>query len=137
MQRRVWQCRAICGYRKYPCTTGAFSHDGSILALAFGATTTLWDPFTNTLLHTLLHHPKDKVTNLSFLANSAYLVTSSGQNVVVWDLLTLQVWWTHSMDVHAIAIQPQSTRIVVAVKASTQLEKRKRDADSTPRSGVP
>lgn len=133
VQRRVWHCRAVCSYRDYPCSAGAFSHDGSILALAFGATTTLWDPFTNTLLHTLLHQQADTIDTLGFLEESAYLVTSSCQSLVVWNLLTLQVWWSHSLNVLAMAIHPESPRIILATKKARHPQKRKHGERSAPR----
>jgi hypothetical protein len=53
--RYMWICLSAGFYRDFPVTSGAFSLDGSVLALAFGHTITLWSPRSNALKRTLSH----------------------------------------------------------------------------------
>lgn len=45
----LWTCDSVGFYRDHPAGVARFSEDGSILAVAFGATLTLWDPDVNVL----------------------------------------------------------------------------------------
>lgn len=56
-QTLIWTCKSAGIYRQCPCQCVRFSQDGSMLAVAYQQIITLWDPFTNTLLHTLSDSP--------------------------------------------------------------------------------
>ena len=47
-----WSCTSQGFYRDLPCGASGFSCDGSLLAVAFQTTLTLWDPDTVSLRHT-------------------------------------------------------------------------------------
>jgi WD40 repeat protein len=47
--RFVWQCRSVGFYRDFPCSSAAFSGDGTALALGYGHHVTLWDWRDNAL----------------------------------------------------------------------------------------
>jgi len=49
-----WSCVSVGFYRDAPVTAGSISADGSLLALGFGPTLTLWSPRSNALRKTLL-----------------------------------------------------------------------------------
>jgi WD40 repeat protein len=53
--RYTWTCLSAGFYRDFPVTAGAFSLDGSVLALSFGHIITLWSPRSNALKRTLSH----------------------------------------------------------------------------------
>ena len=44
-----WMCESQGYYRNVRCGAAAFSADGSLLAVAFDSTLTLWNPDTNEL----------------------------------------------------------------------------------------
>lgn len=54
-QKEAWTCDVAGDFRKLMPTALSFSDDGSLLAIAFQETVTLWDPMTATLSTTLSH----------------------------------------------------------------------------------
>ena len=45
----VWACESMGFYRSLPVGDLSFSMDGSLLAIAFSSTLTVWEPETNEL----------------------------------------------------------------------------------------
>jgi NET1-associated nuclear protein 1 (U3 small nucleolar RNA-associated protein 17) len=94
--RVVWDCHSVGFYRDMPITDATLSGDGSILAVAYSNIVTLWSPLDNMLQHTLPHpHGKDDkgVTSVSFVGGSPLLVTTTDDDIYVWNLLTCDVIW--------------------------------------------
>ncbi len=60
-QKESWTCDVAGDFRKMMPTATSFSEDGSLLAIAFQDTVTLWDPMTvnlnTTLSHNLIEEP--------------------------------------------------------------------------------
>lgn len=104
-----WNCTGVGHYRSYPTSGGAFSSDGSLLAVAYGQVLTLWDPFTLTLKHTLLHpSPAHPIRFVSFLPHTPFLLTTTARAIYVWNLLTLSLWWSFDLRVISIAVHDQA-----------------------------
>jgi WD40 repeat protein len=100
-----WNCTGVGHYRSYPTSGGAFSSDGSLLAVAYGQVLTLWDPYTLTLKHTLLHpSPALPVRFVSFVPGTPFLVSTTARAIFVWNLLTLALWWSFDLRVIALAV---------------------------------
>jgi NET1-associated nuclear protein 1 (U3 small nucleolar RNA-associated protein 17) len=55
-QKESWTCDVAGDFRKMMPTAASFSEDGSLLAIAFQDTVTLWDPMTINLNTTLSHN---------------------------------------------------------------------------------
>ena len=55
LRRVYWSCQVAGDFRKLTPTAQSFSEDGSLLAIAFESTITLWDPMTSALNSTLAH----------------------------------------------------------------------------------
>ena len=55
LKRTFWTCQIAGDFRKMMPTAQSFSEDGSLLAIAFERTVTLWDPMTTSLNSTLAH----------------------------------------------------------------------------------
>ncbi len=53
---QCWNCESVGFYKELPVGPADFSQDGSLLAVGFGASLTLWDPDTNALRTSLAHH---------------------------------------------------------------------------------
>lgn len=73
-----------------------------------------------------------KLCSLLFVPHTPYLAgCTEGSNayLVVWNLLTESVWWSYALTVSAIAVDPQSRCIAVAVPAQHA------EPASAPRSG--
>ena len=108
--RYVWNCHSVGFWRDAPITAGAFSGDGSLLALAFQDTVTLWSPGSNALRGTLVFpqlcagpaamgagQAPPSVDCMGFAGLSPFLVASSrGQGLVVYNLLTSSIAWCYT-----------------------------------------
>ena len=106
-----------------PLLAAAFSADGSILAVASQDTVSLWDPNSNAMISTLptpAGSEGSKLCKLAFVASMPYLAAyTQGTNasLIVWNLLTESVWWSYALTVSAMAVDPDSGYIAVAVPA--------------------
>uniref|UniRef100_A0A383VBL7 WD repeat-containing protein 75 second beta-propeller domain-containing protein n=1 Tax=Tetradesmus obliquus TaxID=3088 RepID=A0A383VBL7_TETOB len=74
-----WRCSAVGGYKGLGLNGCSFSQDGSLLAVAAGATATLWDPYENALVGTLVCPAEcsssgGSLRQLNFVHNSPHLV---------------------------------------------------------------
>ena len=61
-----------------------------------------------------------KLCKLLFVPDTPYLAgytQGSNASLVVWNLLTESVWWSYALTVSAMAVDPESSYIVVAVPA--------------------
>ncbi|KAI8388924.1 WD40-repeat-containing domain protein [Radiomyces spectabilis] len=109
----TWICRSNGVYRNYSPRVAAFSHDGSILAVAFENIITLWDPYQNIIQGVLVPPTNETIHNLHFSADSPYLVSVSDDHLSVWNMLTCSVWWSYRMQVQRISVDPYSTQLAV------------------------
>lgn len=113
-------CGVVAGE---PLLAAAFSSDGSVLAVASKDTVSLWDPNSNTMLSTLTTpagSEGSKLCKLLFVPNTPYLAgytQGTNASLVVWNLLTESVWWSYALTVSAMAVDPDSSYIAVAVPA--------------------
>lgn len=105
LEECYWNCTGVGHYRRYPTSSGAFSSDGSLLAVSYGQVLTLWDPYTLTLKHTLLHpSPSHPIRFVTFLPNTPFLLTTTANAMYVWNLLTLSLWWSYDLRVISYAV---------------------------------
>lgn len=74
-------------YKEQQCSLATFSDDGSVLAVAFGKTLTLWDPLENHLCSCI--DQESDITALEFCSGtqSNCLAVANSHNVILWDLL--------------------------------------------------
>ena len=69
----------------------AVSKDGTVLAVSFNNTITLWDAFTFTLKRTLQCMPSNEnVKHILFTNDEPFLVTTTDTFLYVWNLLTCE-----------------------------------------------
>jgi len=114
-QNHSWVCRSVGFHAKQPATCSAFSDDGSILAIGYPDTLTLWNPQKNSLIHELPHTPQDPIRRVAFISNSPFVVTCTDHFMNVWNLLHSCIWWSYRAHVTSIATEPNSSRFVVSV----------------------
>lgn len=113
-QKSFWNCRSIGEYRGFKVNHATFSLDGSLLAVSHGQVVTLWDAARMSLLHTLLHPPPaEHVRKVAFVTDSPFLVAMTGDSLYVWNLLTASVWWSCSVTVSALAVDPGSSHFAI------------------------
>ncbi|KAL3695187.1 hypothetical protein R1sor_009263 [Riccia sorocarpa] len=116
-----WMCRSLGSYRRKQILAAAFSPDGTVLAVAAEELVTLWNPFTNGFLTSLVALPfPQKIKHLAFVHETKYLVaTSTGKKprMTVWHLPSLSIRWSSPVYVEALAVDPRNP--VFAVIALT------------------
>jgi NET1-associated nuclear protein 1 (U3 small nucleolar RNA-associated protein 17) len=97
--QEYWLCQSVGFYRHEPINHVAFSPDGSILSVCSGATISLWDPETMQLLRTLSVSTSEQETLRAshFVPGSPCLIAHTSTSIMVWNLLTLQLWWQHTV----------------------------------------
>lgn len=85
-----WVCRSSSTFdNKQVPTCVAFSEDGSILAIAFGAVITLWDPERMSLEATFCAASSSEfIRHLIFTNASPYLIAATNTKLQCWNILT-------------------------------------------------
>ncbi|KAI8055478.1 WD40-repeat-containing domain protein [Syncephalis plumigaleata] len=117
---KYWTCVSSCDYRGMQPLWSALSDDGSVLAVAFDSTITLWDPWYATLKHVFSYSINQRhIQQLDFIATTPYLVATTDQHLYVWNLLTCSVQWCIQMKVQQLAIDPNSTQFSVIGSTAT------------------
>uniref|UniRef100_A0A8C3PQT1 WD repeat domain 75 n=1 Tax=Calidris pygmaea TaxID=425635 RepID=A0A8C3PQT1_9CHAR len=85
-----WSCDFVGSYHNYQATNCCFSEDGSLLAVSFEETVTVWDSVTWDLKCTFCH-PPGKIRNICFgrLTCSKYLIGATDYGFLCcWNLLS-------------------------------------------------
>ncbi|XP_011870474.1 PREDICTED: WD repeat-containing protein 75 [Vollenhovia emeryi] len=109
-----WYCYGVGDYRNLAATDAGFSMDGSLLAIGFHSTLTLWIPETCELKSSLTHSQYNyPITRIEFGKHEAchLVVVVSQQHITVWNILTLAITWTVSLNVVSLACDLKSTYI--------------------------
>lgn len=112
----VWRCESVGFFRNLPIGDTGFSADGSLLAVTFGPTLTVWVPETNQLKCSLTElHSKINLSHVQFgMVDCGHLVvTGSSVNINVWHLLTLSLVWTVPIHVSILTADPYSEFMAV------------------------
>ncbi|XP_048245005.1 WD repeat-containing protein 75-like [Haliotis rufescens] len=104
-----WTCDSVGFYREMDTGATAFAEDGSLLAVVFGSTITLWDPDTNVLRTTFSSSfDKKNVRQVLFGRKSCchLLVATTAWQLTVWNLLTCSVQWSVSIGAVVLVDDP-------------------------------
>ncbi|OWF35767.1 WD repeat-containing protein 75-like [Mizuhopecten yessoensis] len=109
-----WNCDSVGYFHDKPAGRCAFTADGSLLGVVFGASITLWDPDNNVLRETL-NSQQGTVQFIEFGKKSCshYLATTTVSNVTVWDLITCAVVWSASIESTHLVADPLSDVMAV------------------------
>ncbi|KAM6463818.1 WD repeat-containing protein 75 isoform 1-T1 [Liasis olivaceus] len=105
-ERTTWTCNFVGSYHNYQATNCCFSEDGSLLAVSFDKTVTVWDSEAWDLKCTFCH-PPGTILSLCFgrLICSKYLLgTTSSGFLCCWNLLTCSLEW--SAQLYVSVLQP-------------------------------
>ncbi|EFJ31025.1 hypothetical protein SELMODRAFT_88585 [Selaginella moellendorffii] len=120
-----WRCSATGSYKQKRMHAAAFSHDGTLLAVAAEELITLWNPLSNTLV-CVLSIPgafHEVVGMLSFVPKCPYLISASfgkQPQLTVWNLSTLSVWWSYQVEVEGITVDPNGGHFAVLASSHTK-----------------
>ncbi|NWR84589.1 WDR75 protein, partial [Furnarius figulus] len=108
-----WSCDFVGSYHNYQATNCCFSEDGSLLAVSFEETVTLWDSVTWDLKCTFCH-PPGNIRNICFgrLTCSKYLIGATDYGFLCcWNLLTCALEWSAHLNVVVLQPDPLSEHI--------------------------
>ncbi|NWI99625.1 WDR75 protein, partial [Crypturellus undulatus] len=108
-----WSCDFVGSYHNYQATNCCFSEDGSLLAVSFEETVTVWDSFTWDLKCTFCH-PPGKIRNICFgrLTCSKYLIGATDHGFLCcWNLLSCALEWSAQLNVLVLQPDPLSEHI--------------------------
>ncbi|TMW69027.1 hypothetical protein Poli38472_001183 [Pythium oligandrum] len=134
----VWHCQSVVKFRESAISTIAFAKDGSLLAVAYGHLLTLWDISTMALRGVLSSADGQRIKRVLFpSASSPYVVVLTDDELQVWNLLTLSLWWRYVISSTAQCLlsptKPGRDEFVVAL----QIEKEYVVLVFKPESAVP
>lgn len=135
-----WNCIGSGSFRGFVAGKGAISQDGSLLAVSFGRSATLWSE--DCVLRAALAHPHcpTNITALSFgRGASSHLLTSCTETkLVVWDVVSISVLWEVECTVTCL-VRDLSSDIMAAFcdNSMTVLLFEPRNKDSVQTSSVP
>ncbi|KAK7110343.1 WD repeat-containing protein 75-like [Littorina saxatilis] len=97
-----WTCDSVGYYRDRPAGMARFSEDGSVLAVAFQKTLTLWEPEDNVMKATLslpTCNKHIKFVEFGGKSCSHFVVTTTDSHLTVWNLISLSVHLRVSLSV--------------------------------------
>ncbi|CAI5745663.1 unnamed protein product [Peronospora destructor] len=101
-----WYCQSVVRFRDEPITATDFARDGSLLAVAYGNKLTLWDITTHTLRRVFPSADGQKITQIVFLGiNSPFVVVVTNNQVQVWNLLSLSLWWRYTVGKNTVVAE--------------------------------
>uniref|UniRef100_A0A669QIP0 WD repeat domain 75 n=1 Tax=Phasianus colchicus TaxID=9054 RepID=A0A669QIP0_PHACC len=108
-----WSCDFVGSYHGYQATNCCFSEDGSLLAVSFEETVTVWDSSTWDLKCTFCH-PPGKIRTICFgrLTCSKYLIGATDHGFLCcWNLLSCALEWSAHLNVVVLQPDPLSEYI--------------------------
>uniref|UniRef100_A0A8C4ULE2 WD repeat domain 75 n=1 Tax=Falco tinnunculus TaxID=100819 RepID=A0A8C4ULE2_FALTI len=108
-----WNCDFVGSYHNYQATNCCFSEDGSVLAVSFEETVTVWDSVTWDLKCTFCH-PPGKIRNICFgrLTCSKYLIGATDHGFLCcWNLLSCALEWSAHLNILVLQPDPLSEYI--------------------------
>ncbi|CAG5120095.1 unnamed protein product, partial [Candidula unifasciata] len=107
-----WSCDSVGFYRRLNAGCADFSTDASTLAVGFEHLLTIWDPDNNVVRTTLSNSlpGKEMITNVKFGSHQCchHLVVTTRQTLLAWDLYTLTIQWTISIQATLLVRDPAS-----------------------------
>ncbi|GJN89438.1 hypothetical protein Rhopal_002424-T1 [Rhodotorula paludigena] len=116
-----WRCRASLLHRNSAPVASAWSHDGSMFAVAHLRTVTLWSlAKTGELMHAFPATSIGRPKHVEFVdAEGTKLLVAGRSGSLCWDLLTLEETFSSSVDFATISHAPGSSTLVATEDAST------------------
>ncbi|KAL1137709.1 hypothetical protein AAG570_009405, partial [Ranatra chinensis] len=113
----VWGCGSTGFYRDKDCGVASFSEDGSLLAVSFAETLTIWD-IDNINIKTTLTRQHHKINFVQFgREECCHLVTTATDNELsVWNLLNVTLLWHITIQTSILVSDPCSSYQAVFTK---------------------
>ncbi|XP_059558517.1 WD repeat-containing protein 75 [Myotis daubentonii] len=115
-----WTCDFVGSYHKYQATNCCFSEDGSLLAVSFEETVTIWESETWELRCTFCQRA-GHVRHLCFgrLTCSKYLLGATENGTLCcWNLLSCALEWSTKLDITVMEPDPRSENVAAVSRSS-------------------
>ncbi|XP_001602638.1 WD repeat-containing protein 75 [Nasonia vitripennis] len=110
-KKQHWKCYSVGFYRNLPALDAGFSTDGSLIGVGFDSTLTLWVPETSVLKQSLSYCLyRQPIIRVEFGKQECchLVVVASTEHLAVWDLLSLRVKWSVSLNLTILTADPFS-----------------------------
>lgn len=124
-KKDAWTCDIAGDFRQKIPSALSFSEDGSVLAIAFQDTVTLWNPTTSSLNTTLTHLlVNEPIKLLEFGKDECFrfLVCASETMLFAWDVITQGLQWKFEQNlpspVSCLIVDPKSIYMAAILKNS-------------------
>lgn len=134
-----WNCIGSGSFRGFAAGKGSISQDGSLLAVSFGRSATLWSE--DCALRAALAHPQcpSSITELCFGrgASSHLLTTCTEVKLIVWDIICLTVLWELDCTVTCLVADISCEAVAAFCSNNSMLLFEPRIKDSVQTSDVP
>ncbi|XP_075750306.1 WD repeat-containing protein l(2)05287 isoform X2 [Rhipicephalus microplus] len=134
-----WNCIGSGSFRGFVAGKGSISQDGSLLAVGFGRSATLWSE--DCALRAALAHPQcpSSITELCFGqgASSHLLTTCTEVKLIVWDIICLTVLWELECTVTCLVADVSTEAVAAFCSNNSMLLFEPRIKDSVQTNDVP
>jgi NET1-associated nuclear protein 1 (U3 small nucleolar RNA-associated protein 17) len=123
-QDHHWYCRTESYYLREPTIGCVFCEDGSIVAVVYEKYITLWQPEMSTLKKVFtVPSPSEAFRQSCFqvVGSNHYLLSTTTQQLCVWDLRTCAVTWSVRADVECIVCSQFSPHVAAFVRKNGSL----------------
>lgn len=106
-----WRCSASLAYRSFSPVDAAWSRDGSMFAVAYPRSVTLWSLASGSLIHAFPCSTIAPARNIEFVGEEGTALLAGGKHgAMVWDLLTFEGTKGYFLTVSAFADSLSSTQ---------------------------
>ncbi|KAI9502368.1 quinon protein alcohol dehydrogenase-like superfamily [Coemansia spiralis] len=110
----VWSSQSTGRYRGQRAHGAAFAADGSMFAVTFGGTVTLWDTSATLVGSLVASALVPALSRVAFIGHSCYLAAWSAERLDVWNILTGSVWWSQVMNIQDVFVHQRAALLCVA-----------------------
>ncbi|KAL1435507.1 hypothetical protein MTO96_000176 [Rhipicephalus appendiculatus] len=134
-----WNCIGSGSFRGFVAGKGSIAQDGSLLAVSFGRSATLWSE--DCALRAALAHPQcpSSIAELCFGrgASSHLLTTCTEVKLIVWDIICLTVLWELDCTVTCLVADISTEAVAAFCSNNSMLLFEPRVKDSVQTNDVP
>ena len=60
------------------------------------------------LIQTISHQQNSILNRVQFISGTPYIITCSENELFVWNIITLELWWSYKVPIHSFVVAPQN-----------------------------
>lgn len=131
--RTQWGCVCVGEYHGQMPRSVDFSSDGSILAISFSGSVTLWSTDSWLLLHVLHSSPPQfSISQVVFMSKCPFVIACSAWGVHVWNVISTRVHWCARLsNILHMSQVPNTSQFLVLSELENNLKSTPTKASST------